>query len=204
MTSPNGPTWHDPIEVVPGDDLVIVGNLTDTNGALLDLTDAVLEYVLVGPDGEVAASYPGTAAVTVWDPPAGGNLTVIVDRDVTEGLAIGRYSDSLRVTTADGQRSTFWRGTVLVDAAPPWPPLPAALAVPHVITGYAAVTGIKRRGILRIAILDREGLGWLNKQSAELVRLHQIMKRLPEVRAWRETLTPWTQAITYFCLWAVA
>jgi hypothetical protein len=55
----------------------------------------------------------------------------------------------------------------------------------------AAVVGIKRRGLKRKAILIENGLGWVaaKSQSAEIVRLNQVMRSLPAVRAWRDTLT---------------
>jgi hypothetical protein len=55
----------------------------------------------------------------------------------------------------------------------------------------AAVVGIKRRGLKRKKILTDNGLAWLaaKSQSSEIVRLGQVMAKLPAVRAWRETLT---------------
>jgi hypothetical protein len=42
-----GPTHHDPIEVVAGDDWLIAGTLLDLDGDPLDLTDAVIEWALL-------------------------------------------------------------------------------------------------------------------------------------------------------------
>jgi hypothetical protein len=67
-------------------------------GGPLDLTDANLEWVLVDPNGKVAASYPGTAEIAIWSPAAGGNITVALAGDITADLEIGRHTDALRVT----------------------------------------------------------------------------------------------------------
>jgi hypothetical protein len=55
----------------------------------------------------------------------------------------------------------------------------------------AGVTGIKRRGLRRKAILTENGLGWVaaKSQSSEIVRLGQVMKQLPAVEKWRATLS---------------
>jgi hypothetical protein len=54
--------------------------------------------------------------------------------------------------------------------------------------------GKKTRGIRRMAILEENGLGWVNGQSSEIVRLGQVIKQLPAVLAWRETLTDYQRA----------
>ena len=63
------PTWHPPVEVVANDDWSIAGNLRDIDGGPLDASSAVLEWLLVGPDGVVARSSPGLAEVTVQGTP---------------------------------------------------------------------------------------------------------------------------------------
>jgi len=72
------------------------------------LSAAAIEWILIGPDGLVAASFPGVA------------------EDVTD-LPAGRYVDALRVTTVKNGRQTVWRGCVLVDTAPPPVPLPSVV-----------------------------------------------------------------------------
>jgi hypothetical protein len=49
--------------------------------------------------------------------------------------------------------------------------------------------GKKTRGIRRMAILEKNGIGWVNGQSSEIVRLGQVMRQLPAVEKWRATLT---------------
>jgi hypothetical protein len=92
------PTPHPDLTLASGDDWEILGTLLDTAGQPLDLTDATLEWVLVGPDGTVEASFPGSAEIAIWEPFASGAITVILRSDITETLAPGRYSDRLRVT----------------------------------------------------------------------------------------------------------
>jgi hypothetical protein len=108
------PTLHPDIEVISGDDWAIAGNLTDLDGGPLDLTDAVLTWVLTDPNGAVATSFPGTAAITVW-PGVPGSITISLDRDVTEFFEPGRYNDQLRVAVA-GLNDVMWRGCLLVGA----------------------------------------------------------------------------------------
>jgi hypothetical protein len=92
------PTPHPDLTLTSGDDWEILGTLLDTAGQPLDLTDATLEWVLVGSDGTVAAAFPGSAEIAIWEPFASGAITVILRSDITETLAPGRYSDRLRVT----------------------------------------------------------------------------------------------------------
>ena len=49
--------------------------------------------VLGNPDGVVAASYPGTAVVSIWDPAASGRIMVTLD--ATADLAVDRCTDAL-------------------------------------------------------------------------------------------------------------
>jgi hypothetical protein len=100
-----GPTIHADIELAAGDSWNISGTVLDLDGSPLDLSAAAIEWILIGPDGLVAASFPGVA------------------EDVTD-LPAGRYVDALRVTTVKNGRQTVWRGCVLVDTAPPPVPLP--------------------------------------------------------------------------------
>jgi hypothetical protein len=89
--------------------------------------------VLVGLDGAVAASFPGTAEITVWQGAPGAitiTITITVADDMIETLPPGRYSDRLRVTI-DGTPDLLWTGCITVGAnlfgvrPPDWPaPLP--------------------------------------------------------------------------------
>jgi hypothetical protein len=115
-------SMHSDIEVTAGDDLVVPGTLLDIDGSPLDLTDAQLKWVLLDPNGAVAASCPGTVELAIWSPPTSGKITVALGGDITAELEIGRHTDALRVTT--GLRQTLWRGCILVGASPPWPPAP--------------------------------------------------------------------------------
>jgi hypothetical protein len=99
------PTPHPDLSLVAGDDWAVAGTLLDTAGQPLDLTDATLEWTLISPDGAVAASFPGSAEIAIWEPFASGAITIILRSDITEGLDPGRYSDRLRVTIDGSCRS---------------------------------------------------------------------------------------------------
>jgi hypothetical protein len=68
------PTLHPALELVAADDWNIAGTLLDLDGSPFDLTGASLEWRLISPDGLVAASFPGTASLTVLDAP--GAITI--------------------------------------------------------------------------------------------------------------------------------
>jgi hypothetical protein len=106
------PTTHSPVEVVANDDWT----LTDTNGQPLDLTDAVLELVLIDGQGARVASFPGLAEITVVED-APGVVIITLAADATD-LPPGGYA------TIHGKSDTMRRGPVLVDARPPWAPAP--------------------------------------------------------------------------------
>jgi hypothetical protein len=86
------PTNHPPVEVVANDDWVFTGNLTDTNGQPLDLTDATIEWVLVDSQGACVASFPGLASITVVGN-APGVVIITLARDATD-LPPGGYTDA--------------------------------------------------------------------------------------------------------------
>jgi hypothetical protein len=114
---------HVDIELVPGDDWLIPGLLTDITGAPLDLTAATLEWMLLDPDGNQVTT---DATITTVSPSTSGQINILVPNSVTVDLNPGRYSDALRVTISD-MIATTWVGFVLVDAnafAPPPPPPP--------------------------------------------------------------------------------
>jgi hypothetical protein len=100
-------------------------------GGPLDLDDAAVERVLINDAGACVASYPGLAEITLGAP---GVVVITLAADATEDLPVGRYTDALRVTTANGNRDTLWRACLLVDARPPWPPAP-----PPILAGVSTV-----------------------------------------------------------------
>lgn len=105
---------HVDVTLVPGDDWVIPGALTDFNNNPLDLTTCTFVWVLLGTDGSTLSA---TASVTANSPPTSGLITISIDKAVTATLTPGRYSDALRVINA-GLDQTVWIGYILVDADP--------------------------------------------------------------------------------------
>lgn len=108
---------HDEIELMQGDDWKIPFTLLDPASHPIDLTSidaSAFTWALVGPDG-IGVSAVG--AVITKSAPTAGRGMITVPRAVTEGLTVGRYFDSLRVLIGSSE-STFWVGTILVDADP--------------------------------------------------------------------------------------
>ena len=98
-------TFHQDIEVASGEPIVIAGTLYDATGQLLDLTNAVLNWGLLDPNGMPVQL---NAAITKTDA-AHGAIQVEIPANQT-ALDPGRYTDSLRVT--DGpHRDLFWTAT---------------------------------------------------------------------------------------------
>jgi hypothetical protein len=121
---------HADVELVAGDDWVIPFLLTDSTGSPLDLSSAVLSWMLLDPDANPIADLNPTIGITA--PPTAGTGTITVANTVTT-LSPGRYTDAMRVSIT-GAVSTLWIGQILVDANPfaePAPvPAPVMLADP--------------------------------------------------------------------------
>jgi hypothetical protein len=54
--------------------------------------------------------------------------------------------------------------------------------------------GAKKRNVRFRAIMAAQNLAWAGARGSELVRLNQVMAKLPQVQAWRATLTPYQAA----------
>jgi len=107
-------TNHGDIEFVAGDAWHIVGTLVDRGGNPLDLTNASIAWTLLDPSGTPVRV---RAVITVLDPPTAGIINIKLTAAVTAAVAPGRYTDALRITLA-GKTSTFWGGSIFVDANP--------------------------------------------------------------------------------------
>lgn len=115
-------THHDDIELMPGDDWLIVGNVNDASGSPLDLTNAELMWMLLDPDG-VPCSAVAASSLSRVAPFSSGVVNIAVPRNVNAGLDPGRYHDALRVIITNVSDSTqkveaVWFGPVLIDADP--------------------------------------------------------------------------------------
>lgn len=108
-------THHDNIELVCGDDWVIVGKLLGEDGEPLDLTANVqLGWTLLGPDGNQLV---GLADVATLEVQAGGIVVITVPDSFTKTLRPARYMDAIRVTLGDAS-VTQWSGIISADADP--------------------------------------------------------------------------------------
>jgi len=96
-----------------GDDWAIPAQLFDTQGKPLDLSAATIEWVLIGPAGDVAIA-PSQIEI---NPVGNGFIDVIVPSEITRGLPPGYYTDALRVTI-DEDSTVMWSGPVAVSADP--------------------------------------------------------------------------------------
>jgi hypothetical protein len=109
------PTHHDDIELVIGDEWLIVGTLLDENGQPLDLTAGVtLGWALLGPDGN---RVPGLTEGATLDKQLGGVVRITVPDSFTRTLTPARYMDAIRVWVGDVP-VTQWTGIILADADP--------------------------------------------------------------------------------------
>jgi hypothetical protein len=117
------PTWtdimalthHDDIELMIGDEWLIVGKLLDEDGNPLDLMSGIaLGWTLCGPDGNQMSGLTDAATLT---PQPGGVVRIVVPDSFTRTLQPARYLDAIRVWTS-GQPATQWTGIILADADP--------------------------------------------------------------------------------------
>jgi len=106
---------HDDTELMAATDWAIDGTLLDVTGQPLDLSNAELTWMLIGPQG-LPVLQNGDASITVVDS-ANGIIRIDVHNSVTATLECGRYMDSLQLTIGD-VISPLWLGVILVAANP--------------------------------------------------------------------------------------
>lgn len=107
---------HDDTELMAETDWVINGTLLDINGQPLDLSNATLQWTLIGPDG-IPVLKETDATMTIVPPPTGGLITISIANAKSAGFEAGRYIDALQVTIGD-VISPLWIGNILVAANP--------------------------------------------------------------------------------------
>jgi hypothetical protein len=108
------PTHHDDLELVVGDEWLILGKLLDENGNPLDLTaDVECSWTLVSPDGHL----PGLDQAATLETQDGGVVRIVVPDIFTRTLAPGRYLDAIRVWIGD-EPATQWTGIIIAAADP--------------------------------------------------------------------------------------
>jgi hypothetical protein len=108
-------THHDYVELRAGDDWIIQATLLNPDGSAYDLTNATVEWILLGPDGMTAIDQGWTFQVA--EPATGGQGVVLVDNKLTAPLAPGYYMDALRAITPTPtdpnlQVTTMWDGQI--------------------------------------------------------------------------------------------
>ena len=108
------PTHHDDIELVIGDEWLIVGQLLDEDGKPLDLDTGVeCSWTLVTPTGHIL----GLDAVATLEETPGGIVRIVVPDTFTRLLNPGRYFDAIRVWVGD-EPATEWTGIIIANANP--------------------------------------------------------------------------------------
>jgi hypothetical protein len=108
------PTHHDDLELVIGDEWLIMGKLLDEEGKPLDLTTGVeCSWILVGANGHL----PGLEQAATLETQDGGVVRIVVPDTYTRWLLPGRYQDAIRVWVGD-EPATQWTGTIIADADP--------------------------------------------------------------------------------------
>ena len=121
------PTHHDDLELVLGDEWLIVGKLLDEEGKPLDLSSGVeLGWTLVNSDGHL----PGLDLAATIEPQDGGIVRIVVPDTYTRLLAPGRYLDAIRVWIGD-EPATQWTGIIIADADPFYPTVSLMPPVPQ-------------------------------------------------------------------------
>ena len=106
---------HDDTELMAAIDWAIDGTLLDATGQPLDLTNATLQWTLIGPSGTPVLQNTD-AAISVVD--ASNGLTRIsIANAMTATLNAGRYIDALQLSIGDIV-SPLWLGVILVAANP--------------------------------------------------------------------------------------
>src|SRR5262249_31377950 len=102
-------------ELMAATDWVIDGTLLDVTGNPLDLSNATLQWTLIGPQGTPVLQN-GDATITVVDT-ANGLIRIDVPNAKTAPLECGRYFDGLQLSIGDVV-SPLWIGQILVAANP--------------------------------------------------------------------------------------
>jgi hypothetical protein len=104
---------HDDTELMAGTDWAIAGTLLDVDGNPLDLSNATLQWTLIGPDG-LPVLQNGDATITITGT---GTINIAVHHTVTATLDPARYLDALQLSIGD-VISPLWIGVILVAANP--------------------------------------------------------------------------------------
>lgn len=107
-------TFHDDLELQAGDSWDISLFLKGIDGLPQDLSEAVVNWILVSPDGEDIT--PETVIVTITDA-ASGAISISIPASSTAALVGGRYMDSVRIYQ-DGKSTTLRVGFIEVTSDP--------------------------------------------------------------------------------------
>lgn len=107
-------TYHADLPLQAGDSWDIPLTVLKADGTVFDLTNAVVNWILISPDGEEVT--PDSVVVATTDATAGTVLVSIPAAD-TSPLPGGRYFDCIRVY-AGGKAYLFLPGFILVSADP--------------------------------------------------------------------------------------
>jgi hypothetical protein len=112
---------HPRADLVQGDTWKIYGTMEDDRGQVQDVTGLInaIRWVLVTEARTNAINGSGST-VTAVDADQ-GTILITVEKEVTEDVPPGRYTDYCWIDMPDGRR-TKWFGEIYVHAGPPGGP----------------------------------------------------------------------------------
>jgi hypothetical protein len=126
-------THHDYTELRAGDDWAIQATLLNPDGTPFDLTNAQIEWILLGPDGSGAIT--SGYVVSIVNNPTSGQAVIQIGSALTQPLEVGYYMDSLRVISPappapNGLLTTMWDGQIGVCINMFYPLYPPPVVTP--------------------------------------------------------------------------
>lgn len=110
---------HDDIQVVAGDDWVILIPAIDESNQPVNLSASGvgLAWTVISPDGTTSPIAASAIVTPTSTPTAYQSVSVKVPRSETYGLVAGLYRDALQVSVG-GVSTTIWEGNLVVWANP--------------------------------------------------------------------------------------
>ena len=103
------------ISIYSGDSRNLIINVVDQNNAIVPLTGASIEWILINNQGVPALSKSVGSGITITSA-SGGQFTVSITVGDTRSLN-GSYQHMARVTTNDGNSSIVLTGTIAVEGS---------------------------------------------------------------------------------------
>ncbi|NEV79685.1 hypothetical protein DYI24_21870 [Rhodopseudomonas sp. BR0C11] len=100
-----------------GDGWKVIGTALRSDGQVMDLTGAAIEWALVNNKAVTLARAVVGDGITITDAPA-GKFEIVLSPGATGTIAAGQHEDYLRVTLPGAAPQTLWRGPFEVAFSP--------------------------------------------------------------------------------------